>query len=275
VAIGLAPSYAVLCAVQTGLVLVPRRSGVRYRIPAAGILVPTVAFGIGLAIVRGLSEGSTGLAWLATAATPVLAALSGRLLGIRRPWATVPLAAALYVFTWQVSSPAGEAAGVLLIGMACLALAAALAAVTPRASIEAGLVVLAIVDVILVWGTPEVTATTTTLAGTTLPHALPALQEPTFGSAVMGWLDLLAPALLGAVVDPRARVRAAVTTGLAAGAWGLLLAVTSTIPATVPVLAGLVAAHVGGRRGQPTEGAREIDVERTRSVQAAIKDAAR
>src|SRR5439155_11633763 len=102
VTIGLAPSYAVLCTVQAGLVLVPRRSGVRYRIPAAGILVPTVAFGIGLAIVRGLSEGSAGLAWLATVATPLLAALSGRLLGFRRPWATAPLAAALYVLTWQV-----------------------------------------------------------------------------------------------------------------------------------------------------------------------------
>jgi hypothetical protein len=35
-------------------------------------------------------------------------------------------------------------------------------------------------------------------------------------------------------------VRAAVATGLAAGAWGLLLLVTTTVPATVPTLAGLV-----------------------------------
>jgi hypothetical protein len=266
VAIGLAPSYAVLCVVQALLVLVPRRTGVRYRIPAAGILVPTIAFGIGLATVRGLSEGSTGLAWLATVATPILAALSGRLLGLRRPWATVVLAGGLYSLNWQVTSPAGEAAGVVLIGMACLTLAAALSAVTPRTSIEVGLVVLAIVDVILVWGTPEVTTATTTLGGTTLPHGLPALQEASFGSAVMGWLDLLAPALLGAVVDRRTRGRAAVATGLAAGAWGLLLIVTSTIPATVPVLAGLLAAHVGR---QPTAAA-----DRTRPVHAAIKDAA-
>jgi hypothetical protein len=269
-AIGLVPSYALFCVVQAGLVLVPGRRGIRYRIPAAGIVVPTIAFGIGLAIVRGLSEGSTGLAWLATVATPVLAALSGRLLGLRRPWATAVLAAVLYVLCWQLSSAAGEAAGVLLIAMACLALAAALAAITPRTSIEVGLVVLAIVDVILVWGTPEVSATTTALGGTTLPHHLPALQEATFGSALMGWLDFLAPALLGAVVEPRVRVRAAVVTGLAAGAWGLLLMVTSTIPATVPVLVGLLAAHVGSRRRQrsPGTGVRP-------PVQAAIRDAAR
>jgi hypothetical protein len=58
----------------------------------------------------------------------------------------------------------------------------------------------------------------------------------------MGWLDLLAPALLGVVA--RARLRAAVVTGVAAAAWGLLLAVTSTLPATVPVLAGLLASRV-------------------------------
>ena len=53
----------------------------------------------------------------------------------------------------------------------------------------------------------------------------------------MGWLDFAAAALLGVAV--RARLRAAVVTGVAAGAWGLLLLVTSTVPATVPTLAGL------------------------------------
>ena len=55
---------------------------------------------------------------------------------------------------------------------------------------------------------------------------------------MMGWLDLVAPALLGVVV--RRRVPAAAATGLAAGAWGLLLLTTSTVPATVPTLAGLL-----------------------------------
>jgi hypothetical protein len=57
----------------------------------------------------------------------------------------------------------------------------------------------------------------------------------------MGWLDFVAPALLGVVVLHR--FRAAVVTGVAAGAWALLLFVTGTIPATVPVLAGLLCAY--------------------------------
>jgi ABC-type xylose transport system permease subunit len=54
----------------------------------------------------------------------------------------------------------------------------------------------------------------------------------------MGWLDFAAAALLGVVA--RLRLRAAAVTGAAAGAWGLLLLVTPTIPATVPTLAGLL-----------------------------------
>ena len=46
----------------------------------------------------------------------------------------------------------------------------------------------------------------------------------------MGWLDLLAPALLGVVVAGRTKLGAAVVTGLAAGLWGLLFYVTSRSP---------------------------------------------
>jgi hypothetical protein len=83
---------------------------------------------------------------------------------------------------------------------------------------------------------------TTALHHAAIPAAagreLPPLQDATFGSATMGWLDLVAPALLGVIA--RERLRASIATGLAAGAWGLLLLVTPTIPATVPTLAGLV-----------------------------------
>ena len=77
---------------------------------------------------------------------------------------------------------------------------------------------------------------------------LPSLQQATFGSALMGWLDLLAPALLGVVVVGRRKLGAAVVTGIAAGLWGLLLFVTSEVAATVPVLAGLAFAAADARR---------------------------
>ena len=85
-----------------------------------------------------------------------------------------------------------------LIALACLATASAIATAAPAWSIRVGLVTLAALDVILVWGTPSVQNATTTLENTPLPHAagrsLPGLQQAIFGSALMGWLDLLAPA---------------------------------------------------------------------------------
>src|SRR5207245_9493438 len=126
---------------------------------------------------------------------------------------------------------------------AWLPAASAVGAVAPAWSIRAGLVGLAALDVVLVWGTTGVQEATNALQAVTLPHAggtsLPSLQQATFGSAVMGWLDLLAPALLGIAVAGRRKLAAAAVTGIAAGGWGLLLFVTSEVPGTVPVLAGL------------------------------------
>jgi hypothetical protein len=126
-----------------------------------------------------------------------------------------------------------------------------------------GLICLAALDVVLVWATPSVEQASNTLEHVKSPVAagtpLPGLQQPAFGHAFMGWLDLLAPALLGVVVARRSRVAAAVVTGLAAGLWGLLFYVTSVVAATVPVLAGLAFAAVDARRGRlghPLEPAR-------------------
>jgi hypothetical protein len=111
---------------------------------------------------------------------------------------------------------------------------------------------LVVLDVILVFGTSQVEQTTTTLHSIAPPSIyfagstshLPALQDVTFGSALMGWLDLLAPALLGMTLvgSPRRRASAVAITA-AALAWGSLLWLTPEIPATVPVLAGLVVAY--------------------------------
>jgi hypothetical protein len=126
--------------------------------------------------------------------------------------------------------------------------------VAPAWSIRVGLVCLAALDIVLVWATPSVREASNTLIQVQSPVAagtpLPSLQQPAFGSAYMGWLDLLAPALLGVVVAGRTKLGAAVVTGIAAGLWGLLFYVTSEVAATVPVLAGLAFAAVDARRSR-------------------------
>jgi hypothetical protein len=229
--VSLAPSYAVLCAVQAGVVLVPRRGSGRYG--WVGMLVPALALALGVATLRVFAGGPDALALLAAVAAPALAAASPR---------RAPAAVALWLVAWLAHGLLAQLAAVGVIALAAVTIAELASLVAPRSSLAVGLVALALLDVVLVWGTGQVEHASTALHHATVPsaagHPLPRLQDATFGSATMGWLDLVAPALLGVIV--RARLRAAVTTGLAAGAWGLLLLVTSTVPATVPTLAGLL-----------------------------------
>ena len=234
--LSLAPSYAALCAVQAAIVLAARPSEDRGRTGVAGVAIPAVLLVAGVVLVRSTGTGPHVLAYAGAVGTPLLAAAGRRRL---------PLAAALWLAAWKTDGLVAQAASVALIALAALTVARLVARIAPAWSIAAGLVVVAAVDVVLVWGTRQVEPATTALHAAELP-AIPRLQDATFGSATMGWLDLLAPALLGVAV--RRRLRAAVGTGLAAGGWGVLLAVTSTVPATVPVLAGL--ALGGADRGR-------------------------
>jgi hypothetical protein len=246
------PWYAALCVAQGLLVAIPAvgRDPSR-RHAALGLAGPAAAMVIGVGTVRlGGGSGADFLAWLGTFATPVLAAVLGWAARWRRPLLTAVAAAILYAVAWQAGGHLAEAAGAALIGGACLAIAAIVGPITPARYLAIGLVVLIAVDVYLVWGSRQVERTTSALQQATLPHVgvashhtrpLPALQQVNLGNSSMGWLDFLAPALLGAVVGrcARPRLRAAVAVAVAALAWGLVLELTSPIPATVPVLAGL------------------------------------
>jgi hypothetical protein len=229
------------------------------------VAVPAALLGAGVAIINLVPQGPHALTLLATFGTPVLAATGGLFRGSTRWWLWPPAAVGLWLVAWLASGLVQDTAGVALIAGACLAAASAAALVAPAWSIRVGLVALAALDVILVWGTPSVEHATNTLENVPLPHAagmaLPSLQQATFGSALMGWLDLLAPALLGVVVAGRRKVVSAAIVGVAAYLWGYLLFthVTNEVAATVPVLAGLAFAAADARRSRlrhPLEPAR-------------------
>jgi len=218
-------------------VLAPRRVFLQGRLGWLWLVAPALALGGGVALLRIVSGGPHALALVAAVATPALAAMRPR---------RAPVALVLWVVAWLADGLVAQAASVALIALAAVSIAELAAALAPAWSLAAGIVLLAAVDVALVWGTSQVGPATTALHQAAVPsalgHPIPRLQDATFGSATMGWLDLVAPALLGVVAH--AKLRAALVTGLAAGAWGLLLLVTSTVPATVPALAGLLAARL-------------------------------
>jgi hypothetical protein len=219
--------------VQAGVVLLPRGRGRPDRRGWIGFVLPAAALGVGILVLRAVSGGPHALALVAAIATPILAAA--------RPL-RAPFAIGLWVLAWLAHGLVAQGAEVALVALAAVTVAEFAGALAPPRSLAVGLVALAVLDVVLVWGTRDVGPATTALHHAAVPvaagHPIPRLQDATFGSATMGWLDFAAAALLGVVA--RARLRAAVVTGVAAGAWGLLLLVTSTVPATVPTLAGLL-----------------------------------
>jgi hypothetical protein len=253
----------VLCAAQAATVAAPARQARALGRSWLWLVVPAALLGAGVAIVNLVPQGPHVLSLIATFGTPVLAAAGGILKGSTRWWLWPPVAVGLWFVAWLASGLVRDTAGTALIALACLAAASAIALLAPAWSIRVGLVCLAALDIVLVWGTPSVEQASNTLAHTHIPHAagrsLPVLQQVSFGSAFMGWLDLLAPALLGVVVAGRTKLGAAAVTGVAAGLWGLLFYVTSEVAATVPVLAGLAFGAVDARRSRlrhPLEPAR-------------------
>jgi len=218
--------------VQAAIVLAARPPRARGRAGLAGVLLPAALLGTGVGVVRAFAGGPHALALAGALGTPVLAAA-----GVRR----LPLAVALWLVAWLGHGLVAQGAAVALVALAAITAAQLVARFATDGSIAAGLVAVTVLDVVLVWGTRQVQPATTALHAAALPslagRPVPPLQDATFGSATMGWLDLLTPALLGIVT--RNRLAAAAATGLAAGAWGLLLLVTAEVPATVPVLAGL------------------------------------
>jgi hypothetical protein len=253
----------VLCAAQAATVAAPARQARPLGRSWVWLAVPAALLGAGVVIINVVPRGPHALALIATFGTPVLAAAGGIFKGSPRWWLWPPAAVALWFVAWLASGLVRQAAGTSLIALACLAAASAIAMVAPAWSIRVGLVCLAALDIVLVWATPSVRDASNTLENVPLPHAagrsLPVLQQVSFGSAFMGWLDLLAPALLGVVVAGRTKLGAAVVTGIAAGLWGLLFYVTAVVAATVPVLAGLAFAAVDARRNRlrhPLEPAR-------------------
>jgi hypothetical protein len=219
---------------QAVTVLLPRARAHDDRLDRERVLwaiAPALALAVGIAVLRLVAGGPHALALLGAVATPALAG-AGRV--------RAPVALALWLVAWLASGRVAQGAAVALVMLAATTIAEVAGRLAPRRALALGLVLLAVLDVVLVWGTPQVEPASRALHAAPLPAGIPALQDATFGRATMGWLDLLAPALLGVAVVHR--LRAAVATGVAAGAGGLLLYATSTIPATVPVLAGLAAA---------------------------------
>jgi hypothetical protein len=253
VSLPFAVSYAVLCVAQGATVAVPAPD----RFPWLGRLASRWWAAIPLAAIVGtvVGVGATSdtadvLTYLALVTTPPLAAIAfGYAARGGRPalaLVVVPLSLAAWLARGNLI---GESASVVLVALACVTLAALLAAVAPDLWLKVGLLLMAAADTWLVADQllqqPNAVLNAAAPAG-----GLPQFQRIEFGSADMGYGDLFAAALLGALLaqrPQRQRAGAAIATLLSL-AFGLLFFAVDTLPATVPIAATLVVLELRDRR---------------------------
>jgi hypothetical protein len=220
-------------------------------------LIPAFSV-IGFVVVGQVDEQANArmLTYIALIAVPLLAALAlGWLMWRPRPWLAL-LTAPLFALAWtDRGGLTGDAAAVLLSVLACVALGALIAAVTPGRWLSLGIVAMALADAILV--TSDLLQQPNNALNAARPvGGLPRLQVAVFGSAVMGFGDLFVAGVLGGLLavagSRRRQLGGAGLVALLALAFDLLFFLVNELPATVPVACALMVLMWIGRRGGST-----------------------
>jgi hypothetical protein len=205
-------------------------------VPIASIVVVVFA-------IRYVSDTATGLTYLALVAVPPLAAVAlGWTARGSKPLVAL-VVAPLFVLAWAIPKTlVGEASAALLSALSCVTLGVVLAAVTPKAWMKAGIVLMAAADSWLVIS-DLLQAPNNALIAAHPVAGLPRLQSVIFGSVTLGYGDLFVAGLLGAVLAGEARRQGmgALLTLVFAGLFDLLFFVLNELPATVPVALALIA----------------------------------
>jgi hypothetical protein len=184
------------------------------------------------------------LAWIALLLVPPSCALAfGWAARGARPWLAV---AALPLFAGAFAAPddtVGELARIALIGGSCITVGRLLAGAAPLTLIKAGLIAMATVDAVIIFGHLFDQQNAVFEAAVATP-GLPQLQTAQLGSAGCDYGDFFAAGLAGAVVaaEGRPQLAAAVAMWLVSQVFNQLFLVVDILPMTVPpalVLVGI------------------------------------
>jgi hypothetical protein len=209
-------------------------------------LVAPLSIAVVIALVAAIPTTAEVITWVALLLIPPGCAL-GLGWGMRGSrWWLASAVAPLLALAWaDQHAPAGELATIVLIAGSCVLLGRLLAGATPMLLLKAGLVAMATVDAILVFGN-QLQAPNAVLNAAAPGAGLPQLQYAALHGASMGYGDLLAAGVLGGLVAlQRGPVLGAVVAFLVVSlAFDQLFLVVDTLPATVPpalVLVGLEA----------------------------------
>jgi hypothetical protein len=195
-----------------------------------------------VAAIAAFPGTAVALSWLALVAIPPLAAAAlGWAMRGARPWLT-SLAVVLLIVGWHWQYTAvGDVALALLTALSCVTLGRLLAGLVPLVWLEAGIVAMAIVDSVLVFGN-QLQAPNQVLNTAVPAPGLPQLQYLALPHASLGYGDVFVAGVLGGVLAARGMRQWPVALLVLALAllWDLMFFVVDTIPATVPVAAAVL-----------------------------------
>jgi hypothetical protein len=240
----------VLTAAQAACVALPA-AGVpkplqRFRGGAWALVLPLSIAAVIVAIDLTPSSADV-LTWVALLLVPpgCALALGWAMHGARPPLAllTVPLLAVAWA---DQDSRAGQVATIVLIAGSCVTLGRLLAGAAPLTLLKLGIVAMAVVDSVLVFGN-ELQAPNAVLVAAAPGPGLPQLQSASFATAGLGYGDFFAAAVLGGILaaEGRRQLPAAAAVFVVSLAWDQLFLVVDVLPATVPPAIVLVALEAG------------------------------
>ena len=235
----------VMIAGQASLVALPRAGVPVWMRRFAGgwwALILPLSIAVVVGAIELLPQTADALTWVALILVPPGAALAfGWAMRGAKP-AFALLAAPLLLLAWDgVGSLAGDTAAAVLTALSAVTLGRILAGIVPAMWLKAGIVAMAIVDAILVFGN-ELQAPNAVLNAAVPAPGAPQLQYLDLHYASLGYGDVFVAGVLGGVLafERRPQVRAAALLFVCSALFDLLFLHFDTLPATVPDAAALL-----------------------------------
>jgi len=173
-----------------------------------------------------------------------------------RPWMAVLVGPMLAGALVAPDDPLGRVGRLLLIVGSCATVGRLLAGAAPLALLKAGVVAMAVIDAVFIFG--DFFGSQNAQFNAAAPAAgLPRLQVADVGDVSTDYGDYFVAGLVGGIlaVDRRPQAIAALATFATAHAFNQLFLVVESLPGTVPPALVLIAFEVWQRRGRASRSA--------------------
>jgi hypothetical protein len=171
----------------------------RYRSSKWALILP-LSIVVVIAAISAFPGTADVLTWTAFLLVPPGCALAlGWAMRGARPWLALLAAPALAVAWASQDTRAGQVATLVLVAGSCITVGRLLSGGAPLPLIKVGIVAMAVVDSILVFGN-QLQAPNAVLEAARPGFGLPHLQSVAFGGATMGYGDLFIAGVLGGVL---------------------------------------------------------------------------